>query len=116
MKELIERIKIKGSPFWVVGNKEQGYFLVFGKYKLTENSKTAAEAIKRLKEETYDIICKMVLSIVSDPDVQREADAEKYQRKQEAKQDGPEGLLKEMEASGVLKDVEEQMGIKIHKQ
>lgn len=34
--ELIERYPVENTPFVIVGNPESGYFLSFGKYRLTE--------------------------------------------------------------------------------
>lgn len=35
--ELLHREKINNTPFEVIGNEEYGYFIAFGKYKLTES-------------------------------------------------------------------------------
>lgn len=46
--ELIEKNEIEGSPYWVIGNKEQGYYITFGKWRLSEAHKTAEEALEWL--------------------------------------------------------------------
>lgn len=61
---LIEREQIDGSPFWAIGNKEEGYMLTFGKWQLTEKLPGTLDVIQYLEANKYDIILKMILCII----------------------------------------------------
>lgn len=64
IEQLIEREQISGSPFWIIGDQEKGYFLTFGKWQLTEPYQTKLDVLNSLKENEYDIILKMILCII----------------------------------------------------
>lgn len=59
-EELIEKKRIGRSPFEIVGNKERGYFVVLGKYRITEPEKTIEEVEKYMKEEIPDFILRAI--------------------------------------------------------
>lgn len=63
-EQLIEREQISGSPFWIIGDQEKGYFLTFGKWQLTERYETKLDVLNSLHDNEYDIILKMVLCII----------------------------------------------------
>lgn len=65
-EQLIEREKVEGTPFWIIGDKEKGYFLIMGKHKLTENLQSPTVVRKYLDDNAYDIIFKMVLGLITD--------------------------------------------------
>lgn len=60
--ELIHREKVERTPFYIVGNEEQGYFLTMGKYRLTEAARTIEEVKEQLETNMWDIILKLVLT------------------------------------------------------
>lgn len=67
--ELIHREKVEGSPLWIVGNKEHGYFVAMGNHRLTDSAKTISEAREKLINEQYNIIANMIVQIVGTMDV-----------------------------------------------
>ena len=54
--ELVERDQINGSPFWIVGNKVDGYFLAFGKYRMGDVFYTKEEVVNYLENSKWDIV------------------------------------------------------------
>lgn len=66
-EQLIEREMVKGSPYWIIGDKENGYFLTFGKWQLTERQKTKLDVVLYLEDNKWDIILKTILCVI-DPD------------------------------------------------
>lgn len=68
-EHLIRKEQIENTPFWVVGNENTGYCLVFGKYKMTEYVPTRAEAYELLETQKWDILCKIVIGIINDKDM-----------------------------------------------
>lgn len=64
--KLIIRQQITGSPYWVIGDEDNGFFLTFGKWQLTEKLPTIHAVLDELEKNKYDIILKMVLC-VTDP-------------------------------------------------
>ncbi|AXH77765.1 MAG: hypothetical protein [Microviridae sp.] len=62
--ELFEREQIKGSPLWIIGNKEQGYFVVFMKYRITETSlPSKLDCILWVEENKWDVILHIILIV-----------------------------------------------------
>lgn len=59
--KLIEREEIEGTPFWIIGEEEKGYFLSFGKWKLTEDLATKEDVFLHLTTNKWEIILKMIL-------------------------------------------------------
>lgn len=54
--ELMERDAISGTPFWIIGNKIDGYFLAFGRHRLGGVKDTKEEILKYLEYESWNII------------------------------------------------------------
>lgn len=65
-EKLIERHPIKGTPFWIIGNKEKGFALTFGKWRLTENFDIRTEVQEHLDDNSYDIILKMICCLLEE--------------------------------------------------
>ncbi|AXH73228.1 MAG: hypothetical protein [Microviridae sp.] len=63
---LIEREQIPGTPYWIIGNEEQGYFLQFGKYKLTENYSEKEYVKKHLIDNQFNIMLQTCLAVVNE--------------------------------------------------
>lgn len=64
--ELFTREQIEKTPFWIIGDETNGYFLVMGKYRLTQGHKTPQEVKNHLQENMWDIILTMALVIYND--------------------------------------------------
>lgn len=61
--KLIERIPIEKTPFWIVGNKEDGYRLIMGKYAITNKFPSIIDAEEYLNENQWEIILTMVIVV-----------------------------------------------------
>lgn len=59
--KLIHREKIEGTPFEIIGDDENGWFLSVGKFKLTENKATEVEARMALHDEMWNIILNLIV-------------------------------------------------------
>lgn len=69
--EILEKHPIEGTPFWAIGNKDDGYHLVLGRYRLTQHP---AENLEQLKEwmdnNTYHILLQMIIAVMNDREKQ----------------------------------------------
>ena len=54
--EILERELINGTPFWIIGNNVDGYFLAFGKYRLGDVKNSKEEILDYLNNEMWTII------------------------------------------------------------
>lgn len=63
-KQLTLNRKIKGTPFTLNGNEEQGYILTLGRYRLTEATNTPEEAIEKLDSEPWEIVSRLVSAYI----------------------------------------------------
>lgn len=57
--ELVERIKVPGTGFEIVGNKEKGYFIALGTYRLTE-FKSKEYCMKMIEIKDWDLIVSLI--------------------------------------------------------
>lgn len=58
--ELIHREQVENTPFWIVGNEENGYFLTIGKYRITEH-RTSIDGVKNdLENKKWYIILTLI--------------------------------------------------------
>lgn len=64
--QLVEREQIEGTPFWIIGNTEDGYKLIMGKYQLTQNFKEKYEIHNHIEKHKWDITLQMILIVNSD--------------------------------------------------
>lgn len=66
-KPLWDREQIENSPFWIVGNKEQGYNITMGRYKIThETLPTPLDARLWLEKNKWDVILTVALCAYTD--------------------------------------------------
>lgn len=54
--ELMEREQLHGTPFWVLGNKVDGYFLAFGKYRIGGVFNDKQGVLDFLNEEMWTVV------------------------------------------------------------
>lgn len=60
---LIEVESIENCPFSLVGNEEHGYFIGFGKYRLTEREKDKQSALEWLDDSNkWDMIVRIIFT------------------------------------------------------
>lgn len=62
--ELLHRERLDKTPFDVIGNEENGYFIAMGKYRLTEPQKTIPLAIQLLEDRRWEIIGAMITTTI----------------------------------------------------
>lgn len=70
--ELVEQEKIQGTPFRIIGNEERGYFLSFGKFRLTEAMHDKLAVLEHVNENMWTIIVQIV-GVVLQMDKEAEA-------------------------------------------
>lgn len=63
--KLVEKEQIKGSPFMMVGSKEEGYFIAMGKYKLSEVKKTKRALLTWAEENHWNITATMITTLIT---------------------------------------------------
>lgn len=61
--EIVQVEKIGGTPFAIVGNQEDGYFLAFGQYRLTEKMDTIGDVEEYYHGNQMTVIMQMVVGI-----------------------------------------------------
>lgn len=61
--ELMERQQVRNTPFWIVGNKIDGYYLLMGKYRLSEVFNTIDEVQQWHEQNTWNIILSMIIAV-----------------------------------------------------
>jgi hypothetical protein len=72
-KPLWDRKAIENTPFWLIGNTDQGYNITMGKYKLTQNAilgdnidQAMQEANAWLEQNKWDVILTICLCAITD--------------------------------------------------
>lgn len=68
--EQITNKEILNTPFRVVGSKDKGYFVALGMYKLSENKKTAKEAVKVVNNKNWEFLIPFIGALISDSQAQ----------------------------------------------
>lgn len=58
--ELITRTDVEDSPFVIIG-KDNEYFGVMGKYRITEPEETKEEVLKKLQKITWNRIIQVIM-------------------------------------------------------
>lgn len=69
-KELIERVKIKGTPIEVIGSKEVGYWASMGLFRLTEKRDTIDEVVYEVEEKGWEIMINVMCAIMAGRDME----------------------------------------------
>lgn len=62
--EIIHREQIENSPLFIIGNNIEGYFLTFGKYRITERKNTIVEIRKEIEEDKWNIIIRLISTMI----------------------------------------------------
>ncbi|UIB81446.1 hypothetical protein [Flyfo microvirus Tbat2_116] len=62
-EQLIERVKVANTPFTIVGNREKGYMLTLGVYKLTDYVETMEEVRELLVKDQWNITIRLVATL-----------------------------------------------------
>lgn len=64
---IYERRQLKNTPFWIIGDQEQGYNLIMGKWKLTtEPHKTIEDLREWMIKNKWNIILSMIICATQD--------------------------------------------------
>lgn len=53
-------VEIENTPFRLIGKEEIGYIITLGKYKLTTEKDTEAEALDELENNKWNIIFRLI--------------------------------------------------------
>lgn len=62
-----EREQIPNTPFWIIGDLENGYSLIMGKWKLTtESHKTKLDLKEWMIKNRWNIILSMIICVTQD--------------------------------------------------
>lgn len=72
--ELIEREKVENTGFEIIGNKEKGYFVALGIYRITEPRPSKGECRKMIANKDYEIMLGLMSAsiIMSKTDLKKE--------------------------------------------
>lgn len=54
--QIVERIEVNETPFIIIGNEESGYFVTWGKFKITKKYNTKEEAKEKIYERDYELL------------------------------------------------------------
>lgn len=64
--ELIHRERFEGSPFYIVGNEEKGYFAAMGKHKVADSQSETVEGVKvYLMDNSYQVTLWMIAVVLT---------------------------------------------------
>ena len=66
---------VEGTPFTIVGNKEEGYMLVMGQYKLSDKMEHPDDVLKWMEKETWKLNFNFVTTIITIVLAEREKNA-----------------------------------------
>lgn len=58
--ELVEKERVDNTAFDIVGNKDHGYFIALGTYRLTPTYPLKATLKKMIKEKDYELLLGMM--------------------------------------------------------
>lgn len=68
-QELIEREKIHNSPFELIGNKEVGYWIALGAFRISEKG-SKAEKLQEVENKEWDLIINVLCAIMAGKDME----------------------------------------------
>ena len=57
--------KVEGTPFTIVGNKEEGYMLTMGQYKLSDKMKHPDDVLKWMETDTWILNFNFVFTAIT---------------------------------------------------
>lgn len=63
-EELLHKERIDNTPFYIIGNNEQGYFITYGKYRITERKNTIVEIREELEKDRWTIITVLIAVLI----------------------------------------------------
>lgn len=64
--KLIEREQMNDTPFWIIGNQENGYIGTLGKYQITENFPTKEAVTQHIETKVWEIMLKIAGIVAAD--------------------------------------------------
>lgn len=65
-EKLVDRQQIGGTPYWIVGSDEKGYFVTFGKWQMTEPEESLQKAMDYYAENEINIILTTCVILIQD--------------------------------------------------
>jgi len=70
-EQIVETYDVADSPLKIVGNKDKGYFLALGKYRISDGYQEHTFLENASIEEMMSIIFKMICTVVGDNEEER---------------------------------------------
>lgn len=64
--ELIQRVQMKDTPFWIIGTPETQYFGTLGKYQVTEKFPTIQAVQDHIENGIWEMIIKIAGIVAAD--------------------------------------------------
>lgn len=71
------RQQLDGTPFWIIGNNEEGYKLTMGKYKISNTMATPEEVETWLLIHQWDVVLSVALCAYTDLENQKNTKSQK---------------------------------------
>lgn len=59
-EQLVNRIPVENTGFWIIGDKDHGYFISLGAYRLTETRQTEEECREMIENKDWEIILGLI--------------------------------------------------------
>lgn len=65
------RQQLNGTPFWIIGNEEEGYKLTMGKYKISNTMATPEDIETWMITHQWDVVLSIALCAYTDLENQK---------------------------------------------
>lgn len=65
ISDLITASPIEDTPFTIVGSEEKGYFIAFGKYRVSEPQETEELALTHFNGKPWSILINTITAIIN---------------------------------------------------
>lgn len=63
--EMVTANQIEDTPFSIVGSQAKGYFIAFGKYRVSEPQETEEEALNHFNGKPWNILINTITAIIN---------------------------------------------------
>lgn len=62
----LQKVQIEKTPFWIIGERDEGYYLVIGNNRLTDPLKSVQEVREYLEENKWMVMLQMIMVVMGD--------------------------------------------------
>lgn len=59
-EELVNKYQVPGTAFQIIGNKEKGYFIALGQYRVSDPQKTVQDCQTMIDNKDWDLIVNLM--------------------------------------------------------